>query len=230
MRPVSAVVFDLDGTLIDSVPDIAAALNTCLAAEGRPALDDTDVAKLVGGGARELIARAFSNSAANADIDRILDRFIAGYEAEPVRLTRLYPGAMELLTWLKDRGLPLAICTNKPQALTDIIVKRLALAPYFSVVWGAATGRPLKPDASCLRTLCEALGTPPDKTVMVGDSRADVDAARAAGCRSILVGHGYEQHPLASLGADSVAADLAAVGRIIAGWIGENDLPLQQPA
>ena len=216
MRPVRAVVFDLDGTLIDSVPDIAAALNRCLTDEGHAPLTDAAVAKLVGGGARELVARALGAATRAADIDRVHADFLAHYDAEPVIRTRLYPGARELLSELHDAGLPLAICTNKPQPLTNLILASLDLTRFFATVWGAVQGQPLKPDAACLRRLCEVLGTRPAETIMIGDSHTDVDAAQAAGCPSIVVGHGYEQRPLGSLGADAVVAGLREAGLEIA--------------
>jgi len=230
VTPIRAVVFDLDGTLIDSVPDIAAALNLCLAAEGRSPLTENGVAKLVGGGARELVARALGDATPDAKIDRVHADFLAHYDAEPVTRTRLYPGARELLIELRNAGLPLAICTNKPQHLTDLILTRLDLAAFFSVIWGAAPGQPLKPDAACLRTVCTNLGSSPAETVMVGDSHTDIDAARAAGCPSILVAHGYEQRPLASLGADALVAGLTEAGLEIARWRGDVQSWLRQPA
>ena len=222
MRSIRAVVFDLDGTLIDSVPDIAAALNDCLSVEGLAPLTESGVAALVGGGARELVARALGDTFAVADVDRVFGEFLARYEAEPVRRTRLYPGARELLGHLRDIGLPLAICTNKPIGLTRPILDRLDLTAYFCRVWGGKAGRPLKPDPACLRTLCVDLGTVPAETLMVGDSHVDVDAARAAGCPSIVVAHGYEQRPRDSLGADAVVAGLAEAGREIARWLGQD--------
>jgi phosphoglycolate phosphatase len=230
VRSIRAAVFDLDGTLIDSVPDIAAALNRCLVAEGRALLTDDGVAKLVGGGARELVARALGAATLDADVDRVHADFLAYYDAEPVTRTRLYPGARELLFELRDTGLPLAICTNKPQHLTDLILARLDLAAYFSVIWGAAPGLPLKPDAACLRNVCTSLGTQPAETVMVGDSHTDVEAARAAGCPSILVAHGYEQRPLDSLGASIVVAGLPETGLEIARWRSDGQSALRQPA
>lgn len=218
MRNIRAAVFDLDGTLIDSVPDIAAALNRCLTAEGRTPLSEEGVAKLVGGGARELVARALGAATPDTGIDRVHADFLANYDAEPVTRTRLYPGARELLSTLRDASLPLAICTNKPQHLTDLILARLDLAAYFSVIWGAKPGHPLKPDAACLRSVCERLGTQPSETVMVGDSHTDMEAARATGCPSILVAHGYEQRPLDSLGADVLVAGLPEAGLEIARW------------
>jgi phosphoglycolate phosphatase len=227
---IRAVVFDLDGTLIDSIPDIAAALNLCLAAEGRTPLTEDAVAKLVGGGARELVSRALVDATPEADVDRVHADFLAHYDAEPVERTRIYPGARELLTDLCAAGLPLAICTNKPHHLTGIILARLDLAAFFSVIWGAAPGQPLKPDAACLRNVCWNLATTPAETIMVGDSQTDIDAARAAGCPSILVAHGYEQRPLDSLGADAVVAGLPEAGLEIARWTGKAVSGLRHPA
>lgn len=230
MNPIRAVVFDLDGTLIDSVPDIATALNRCLQNEGRETLPDDGVAKLVGGGARELVARALGAATPSTETDRVLKDFLAFYEAEPVALTRLYPGAREVLDSLRDAGLPLAICTNKPEPLTRLILDRLDLAAYFAVVWGGEPGKPLKPDAACLRTVCDRLNVAPAEALMVGDSHADIDAARASGCPSIVVAHGYEQRPLDRLGADVVVAGLAEAGLEIARRTGRETPKLRRPA
>jgi phosphoglycolate phosphatase len=218
------VVFDLDGTLIDSVPDIASALNDCLFVEGLAPLTEAGVTALVGGGARELVARAMGDTFAAGDVDRVFGEFLVRYEADPVRRTRLYPGARELLDDLANIGLPLAICTNKPIGLTHSILDRLDLSATFCAVWGGDAGRPLKPDPACLRTLCVDLGTVPAQTLMVGDSHVDVDVARAAGCPSMVVAHGYEQRPRDSLGADVVVAGLAEAGREIARWLGHDPL------
>ncbi len=230
MTRIRAVVFDLDGTLIDSVPDIAAALNRCLANEGRATLAEDGVARLVGGGARELVARALGAATPAADVDRVLTDFLALYEADPVRLTRLYCGARVLLDALRDASVPLAICTNKPQPLTHLILDRLDLASYFAVVWGGDTGKPLKPDAACLRTVCEQLGVTPAETLMVGDSHTDIEAARASGCPSIVVAHGYEQRPLDTLRADAVVPGLAEAGLEIARRMGDETSRLRRPA
>jgi phosphoglycolate phosphatase len=227
---VRAVVFDLDGTLIDSVPDIAAALNRCLANEGRVALTERGVAKLVGGGARELVARALGDATPATVVDRVLTDFVALYEAAPVAHTRLYPHARELLDTLRAAGVPLAICTNKPQLLTNLILDRLDLASYFAVVWGGMPGRALKPDAACLRTVCDDLGVTPAETLMVGDSHTDINAALAAGCPSIVVAHGYEQRPLDGLGADAVVPGLAEAGLEIARRMGDEMSKLRRPA
>jgi phosphoglycolate phosphatase len=225
-----AVVFDLDGTLIDSVPDIAAALNRCLARESREALSEESVARLVGGGARELVTRALGAPTPTAIVDRAYANFLAFYEAEPAARTRLYPGARELLQSLRDVGLPLAICTNKPQTLTTLILERMTIAECFSAVWGGEAGRPLKPAAECLRTVCSALGTTTAETLMVGDSHTDVDAARAAGCPVIVVAHGYEQRALESLGADAVVAGLPEAGLEISRRLSHNQSRLHWPA
>lgn len=207
--PVRAVVFDLDGTLIDSVPDIAAALNRCLVARGRAVLNEESVSRLVGGGARELVARALGPDTPAAEVNSALENFLAHYRAEPVALTSLYPGARELIEALCEANVPLAICTNKPQDLTMLILDRMNLTGHFPVVWGGEAGKPLKPAAACLRNVCVALGVSPGETIMVGDSLTDVEAARAAGCPVIVVAHGYERRPLDSLGADVVFAGLA---------------------
>jgi phosphoglycolate phosphatase len=230
VRGIRAVVFDLDGTLIDSVPDIASALNRCLVAEQRETLSEDGVAKLVGGGARELVARALGAATPASVVDRVLTDFLSFYEAAPVALTRLYPGAHGLLESLRAARVPMGICTNKPEPLTHLILDRMDLASYFAVVWGGAPGKPLKPDAACLRTVCGQLDVSPAETLMIGDSHTDIDAALAAGCPSIVVAHGYEQRPLDALGADAVVPDLAEAGLEIARRMAQVKLKLRHPA
>jgi len=223
---IRAVVFDLDGTLIDSVPDIATALNRCLTTQGRAEMTEPEVTRLVGGGARELVARALGGETAAANVDRVLAAFLDFYEAEPVRRTVLYPGAHDILAECARHGLQLGICTNKPKQVTSIVLDALGLEPYFSVVWAGEPGKPLKPEAACLRSVCRELDVEPSRVVMVGDSHADVAAARAAGCYSIVVRHGYESRPLESLGADAVVDGLPQTLQMLTRWACDGNTPL----
>lgn len=229
MTKLRAVVFDLDGTLIDSVPDIAAALNRCLVDRKRVALSEDAVKSLVGGGARELVAKALGSDTSDAEIDRALSEFLTYYEREPVARTRLYPGARELLGDLTARGLRLAICTNKPIGMTRLILDRLELTPYFASIWGGEPERPLKPDPLCLHTVCAELAAAPAEAAMVGDSRIDIEAARATGCRSVFVSHGYERSPGSTLAPDFIVQSLPEAGHAIARMAGNADSALRQP-
>ncbi len=215
---ITAVLFDLDGTLIDSVPDIAAALNEALVPAGHDALSLAAVTGIIGGGSRALIARALGGEALPSAIDDVHAAFLSAYSARPLLLTRPYDGALETLQTLVREGVQLGVCTNKPEPLTHAILEGLGWGELFGSVVGGLQGQPAKPDAVPVRRALAMLDAAPCSSVMVGDSRADAGAARAAGCRSILVRHGYEHAPLENLGADRIIEGLcelpAAIGSL----------------
>jgi phosphoglycolate phosphatase len=219
-----AVIFDLDGTLVDSAPDIAEATNTAFAPLGVPPFPIDDVKAMIGGGSAMLIERAVK--AAGLPLTReshadILGRFMGVYKDVSALGRGLYPGAIELLTSLKQRGIKTALCTNKPDEVTAIAVQALGLAPHLDYVLGASDRIAKKPDAAMLHDCCRALGVHPREAVMIGDSGADNGAARAAGCKIVLVDFGYCKVPVASMGPDAVISHLlelpAALARLAAG-------------
>lgn len=208
----SAVIFDLDGTLVDSAPDIAAALNTALVRSGLSALDVGAVTRMVGAGAERLMARALDALEAPrrpGDVDALLEKFLVAYAEEPAARTVLYPGARETLYRFAALRVPLAVATNKPQSLTLDILERLAIRGHFGAVEGARAGIALKPAPDMLLSALRAVGREPRDALMVGDSAADVGAARAAGIKVAVVSHGYAQGPVASLGAAHVFSGFA---------------------
>jgi phosphoglycolate phosphatase len=202
-----AVVFDLDGTLVDSVGDIRAAINQVLEAAGRSALDRKTVTGFVGDGARQLVARAFS-ATGGAVADGVLDRhyraFLGAYESEPVALTRPYPGALQALLALKAEGRALGVCTNKPDALTAAVLSRLGLAVHFDAIVGPDRVTRRKPDPAHLLATLDAMGAGANDAVMVGDSANDVEVARGAGVPAICVTFGYARGAPKDLGADAL--------------------------
>ncbi len=207
-----AVVFDLDGTLVDSAPDIAAALNVALRQAGLKALPLDLVTSFVGSGARLLIGRglvACGEAASEGRIDAVYSQFLAAYEREPARLTTAYPGALEVLERLKTADVNLGICTNKPAGLTTAVLERLSLTPFFGSIVAADGSLPLKPAPDMLRKGLQELDVAAEQAVMVGDSAADTGVAKAAGVRSIILEHGYSHAPVRSLGADVVIAGFA---------------------
>lgn len=195
MPNLAAVVFDLDGTLVDSVPDIAAAVNVALKHAGRIALEDAAVAGMVGGGSEMLIARALQASGGSASGEPLLadvhTAFLAAYDGTPCRYSKLYPHARETLDLLIAQGIRLAICTNKPQPITQSVLAALGIADRFASVIGGRDGLPLKPAADMLLQALAELDVTPERAAMVGDSPADAGAARAAGTRLVLLSHGY---------------------------------------
>jgi phosphoglycolate phosphatase len=202
---ISAVVFDLDGTLIDSAPDVAAALNRALAAEGRRPLSLSEVQQLVGEGAKPLIRRAWAATGPElpeADLPAALERYLGEYAARPSEHTVVYDGVIEVLDRLEAEGLTLAVCTNKPSIMTRLVLEALGWSGRFrAVVGGDDTAYP-KPDGRHVLETLERMGHGVEGAVYVGDSATDVAAARAAGLPVVAVRWGYARMEPEALGAD----------------------------
>lgn len=214
-----AVVFDLDGTLVDSAPDIARACNAAFAPLGVPPFPLDDVKAMIGGGSAVLIERAIRAAGLPVTPERhaeVLGRFMCVYCDVSAEGRGLYPGAIETLARLKSDGVATALCTNKPAAVTSIAVAALGLGPHLDFVLGATDDVPKKPDPAMLNACCRALGVHPREAVMVGDSGADNGAARAAGAAIVLVDFGYAKSPVASLGPDAVISHLATLPAALA--------------
>jgi phosphoglycolate phosphatase len=205
-RTFSAVIFDLDGTLIHSLPDLTVAINAVLAEEGLTPLAESEVGPMVGDGAGMLVSRAFAarGGLPTPDVTPYLTRFLGHYEPNATALTRPWDGVVETLTALKQRGMALAVCTNKPSAATHAILGELGLDDFFAVVVGGDDTPALKPDPAHVNAVLDRLSVGHDDAIFVGDSINDVLAAKGARVRCILVGFGYSKVPPHELGADLV--------------------------
>ena len=214
-RPsLRAIVFDLDGTLIDSAPDIAAAVNTVLAESGRPELSLDDVRGMVGDGTRALVERAFAAAGGGrvpdgAAMAAPLARFRDIYEAGITERTTAYPGAAAALARLHGAGMRLGVCTNKPDRPARTILSALGLSRYLHAVIGGDTTPARKPDPRHLAAVLDMMEVRPEAAVMVGDGPNDVAVARALGVPVVLVSFGYSKAPVQGLGADAMIEDFA---------------------
>jgi phosphoglycolate phosphatase len=205
--PLAAVVFDLDGTLVDTAADLQAHVNAVLGELGRAELELADVRLLVGDGARTLLWRGLEASGgvpAGVDLDRLYARFLERYTADPARRSTVHEGVLEVLARLRAQGLRLGVCTNKPQAPTQRLLRALGLERFFQAIVGGDAVPAKKPDAGHLFAVLDRLGAAPARAVMVGDSGPDLAAARALGVPCILVSFGYTPVPARALGADRV--------------------------
>lgn len=219
-----ALVFDLDGTLVDSAPDIGAAINALLREEGREALDPATVVSFVGDGAAQLVQRAFAAAGPrpeDARLGALLDRFLVHYHAAPAVLTKPYEDVEPVLARLKQAGHKLGVCTNKPDTLVTAVLEGTGLARYFDAAVGPDAVPRRKPDPAHLRATLDAMGMTPDApAVMVGDSLNDVRAAHGMGLPCICVTYGYIHGRIGDWGADALIdrfADLPAALQRLSG-------------
>lgn len=205
--PYSAIVFDLDGTLIDSAPDIGRAANALLTEQGLPPIDAVLTRRFVGEGGRVLISRAFAHHGVELDdprLDALTGQFVEHYRRDPVAGTVLYPGIEALLRAWHGQGVRLAVCTNKFEALSVDILRRLSVLDLFSCVAGADTFATRKPDPGHLLETLKRMRVGAGDAVMVGDSVHDVQTARRAQVPVVAVDWGYSATPAHQLGADAV--------------------------
>ncbi len=219
MAPMPTVIFDLDGTLVDTAPDLTGALNFVLRAEGRVAVALAEVRHLVGLGARRLIERGLENSGGmlpESEIDRLLVSFLEFYSENLAVESRVFAGVAETLDEIAATGARMGICTNKPEGLSVRLIAEVGLARHFPVILGADSVARRKPDPGHLLETIARLGGDPDRSVMVGDSENDITTARAAGVPVIAVSFGYSMAAPEELGADAVIRDFRELPEVLA--------------
>lgn len=197
------VMFDLDGTLIDSVPDLAAAVDRMLIQMGREPAGVARVRNWVGNGSRVLVRRALAGqldhaSVDDAQTDQALALFMQAY-ASGHELTTVYPGVRECLDWLRERDVPLAIITNKPSVFIEPLLEEKGLSGYFRWLVGGDTLPQQKPDPAALFWVMDKAGVMPEQSLFIGDSRNDVRAAKAAAVPCVALSYGYNHgEPIAN--------------------------------
>lgn len=214
------VIFDLDGTLVDSAPDLTGALNATLASLGLAALPEAEVRHMVGHGARKLIERGLEAHAvpkSASEIDALVEHFIHYYAGHVADHSVAFPGVVATLNWLRARGVRLGVCTNKPVVLAKQLIVALELDGYFptDAILGGDSLTVKKPDGRHLIATVEALSGDLDRTVMVGDSATDLNAARDAGVPAVLVTFGYTPIPAEKLGADAVIGHFSELPHVL---------------
>lgn len=216
MARVAAVVFDLDGTLIDSRDDIASAANVALAAVGRSPMTRDAVCRHVGDGARALIERCLGATAGRDEVERALSVFLHHYAAHPAAGTTLMPGAAVVLDGLR---LPKAVCTNKPRAITEAVLSALGLTAHFAALVAGDDLEHKKPDPAPLLSIARTLDVAPTALVMVGDGPQDIECGRAAGALTVGVRGGMlPEELLRAARPDALLADLGELPALLRRW------------
>lgn len=206
-QPFEALIFDLDGTLIDSAPDVCASVNRVLAAIGRRALTLEETKDMVGWGGRVLVEKALAltgESGTPDEIDSALESFLVTYAEHPADHSTVFPGVFDALEKFKTDGIKMAICSNKPSATTPPVLKAMGLDGFFDVISSGDAVPHKKPDGRHVLLCAEQLGVTAEAAVMVGDSENDINAAIDAGIRSVCVTFGYAHVPFEELGADAL--------------------------
>jgi len=210
------LIFDLDGTLVDSLQGIAASLNHALALSGLPTHSRETVRGFIGNGARVLIQRAAPKDAEDALLDTVEHAFKTDYDHAWQTGTIIYPGIIDLLESLQSRGYPLAVLSNKPHPFTEAIVSQLFPSIRFSAVLGQRIGIPHKPDPAGALEISATLRLNPENCSVIGDSTMDLETARNAGMQAIAVTWGFhDREQLIAAGATLIADDPSALSVLL---------------
>jgi len=214
--PPALVIFDLDGTLIDSAADLAVAINAMLADYGREPLPVGEVRRMVGDGVAMLVARSLAARDCEPPDPAEAERsFMRHYQSDATSLTTVFPGADRALQALSAAGILLAVCTNKPARLATDILGSLGLARYFARVIGGDSLPFRKPDPRVVLALLETFAVGPRDSLLVGDSEVDAATARAAGVPFVLMKHGYRRGPVAEIACRAALENFAELPALI---------------
>ena len=213
--PIDLLIFDLDGTLIDSRLDLADAVNATRAHMGLPPLENERVYTYVGNGAPVLVRRSLGNQASDSQVEEALEYFLEYYREHDLDYTTLYPGVRESLDRLRAAGKKMAVLTNKPVRMSRHIVNGLSVAEHFFQVYGGNSFETKKPDPLGANTLMKEAGAAPQETAMVGDSQVDILTARNAGVWSVGVTYGFAPRTLEQVVPDVLVDSPAELARAL---------------
>ena len=216
--PLPALIFDLDGTLVDTAPDLLAAMNAVLVAQGRRTVDPETLRHMVGFGAASLIRQAMAATGEPVlehILPKLVDDFVVHYGAHIADASVPFPGVVDTLAALQAQNVPMGVLTNKPHELALPLLDALDMSRFFGAIHGAGRFSYVKPDPRVVHHVVEELtSNPRGPALMVGDSTTDAKTARAAQVPVILLSYGYTPEPVESLGADAVTADFRDVPRL----------------
>jgi phosphoglycolate phosphatase len=224
------LIFDLDGTLVDSAGDVADVLNAVLAEERVFRFSGEEAKSFMGGGVRVLLEKALrarDRTVSQPTIDRLCGRFLRIYSKHPLRSTKPFPHTVEVFTELAKRQISIGVCTNKPEVPARLILARTGLGAHVSALVGGDTGHGLKPDPRPLQACAGRLGLCSAEVVYVGDHAVDVATARAAGIPVIVVGYGYAAPAASTLGADRSIECMGALLCELAGLARSRRNPIE---
>ncbi len=213
------IIFDLDGTLIDTAPDLVDTLNVVFTREGWPPVPYETARNQIGGGARAMIARGVAAegiAVAPAKLEQLFADFIAHYTEHLADRSRPFPGLSDALDDLASRGCRLAVCTNKLERLSVLLLKQLKLADRFAAICGQDTFGIQKPDPEVLRRTVAAAGGSLARAIMIGDSVTDIRTARGANIPIIAVDFGYSDRPISEFSPDRIISHFAQLQSAIA--------------
>lgn len=205
MKPM--IVFDLDGTLADTAPDLIATLNRTTAPQGLPETPMSSVGQIVGHGAKAMIRRAYElhqQDLSESLLDDLLAVFLEDYAANIANHSHFFDGLENALTDLRSDGYQFAVCTNKKESMAKLLIEKLGASHWFESLTGGDTFSFNKPDGRHIIETVKLGGGNPATAIMVGDTSNDINAAKDAGIRSIAVTFGYADHPVETLGADRI--------------------------
>ncbi len=206
------VIFDLDGTLVDTAPDLLATLNVLFTRRGHREITLSEIQTVIGSGAKAMIRAGGALTGtpfSDAEIEELFLEYMDYYSAHIADHSKLFPGGQDLLEACKARAIPMAICTNKLESLAVGLLATLNLSPYFQTVIGSDTLSTMKPDPAGVFKILEKAGCKANETLFIGDSETDLKAARNAGVPVVLVDYGYTKTPARELNPNAIISNLA---------------------